>query len=133
MNFRLLYSNAKSIFVLVRENSKKTLRKYSLLFLTSGVWPWIILSLLLIRLKLIKVLTSWKSGQLLSRNSPTYLGLTHQKMTMKMLSLQSSFQMMARLSTTLFNLPSFKIGSARTTGLSGRLSRMPSLTTSVTS
>jgi len=69
MNFRLLYSNAKPIFVLVRENSKKTLRKYSLLFPTSGVWPWIILSLLSMRLKLIKVLTSWKSGQLLSRNS----------------------------------------------------------------
>jgi len=45
-NFRHLYSNAKSIFVLVRENSKKTLRKYSSLFPTSEVWPWIILSLL---------------------------------------------------------------------------------------
>jgi len=37
-NFGLLYSNAKSIFVLVRENSKKTPRKYSSLFLTSRVW-----------------------------------------------------------------------------------------------
>ena len=36
-NFGLLYSNAKSIFVLVRENSKKTPRKYSSLFLTSRV------------------------------------------------------------------------------------------------
>ena len=117
----------------MRENSKKIPSKYSLLFPTSGVWLWIILSLLSIRLKLIKVLTSWKSGQLLSRNSPTYLGLTHQKMTMKMLSLQSPFQMTTRLSTTLFNLPSFKIGSTGMTGLSGRWSRIPSLTTSMTS
>ena len=85
------------------------------------------------RLKLIKVSTFWKSGQLLSRNSPTYLGLTYQKMMMKMLSLQSPFQMMARLSTTLSNLPSFKIGSTRMIGLSGRWSRMPSLTASVMS
>ena len=133
MNFGLLYSNTKSIFVLVRENSKKTPRKYSSLFPISGVWPWIILSFLSIRLKLIKVSTSWKSGQLLSRNSPTYSGLTYQKMMMKMLSLQSPFQMMVRLSTTLSNLPSFKIGSTGMTGLSERWSRMPFLTTSVMS
>ena len=85
------------------------------------------------RLKLIKVSTSWKSGQLLSRNSPTYSGLTYQKMTIKMLLLQSLFQMTARLSTTLSNLPSFKIGSAGMIGLSGRWSRMLSLTVSVMS
>ena len=54
-------------------------------------------------------------------------------MTMKTLSSQSPFQMMARLSTTLSNLPSFKIESAGTTELSKRWLRMPSLTTSVTS
>ena len=114
-NFEHLYSNVKSTFTLVKESSSKTLRESSSLFPIFRVWPLIILSLLSTRLKLTKILTSWKTGQLLSRNSLTYLGHTYQKMMMRTLSLQFLFQMMVRLSTTSSNLPSFKTGSVRMT------------------
>ena len=110
-NFEHLYSNAKSIFVLVKGSSSKTLRESSLLFPIFGVQPLIILNLLSMRPKLTKILTSWKTSQLLFRSSPTYLGHTHQKMVIRMLLLQFLFQMMARPLTTLSNLPSFKTGS----------------------
>jgi len=60
MNFEHLYSNTKSIFVLVKGSSLKTLRESSLLFSIFGVWPLIILNLLLLsmRPKLTKILTS---------------------------------------------------------------------------
>ena len=115
MNFEHLYSNVKSTFALVKGSFLKTLRESSLLFPIFGVWPLIILSLLSMRLKLTKTSTSWKTSQLLSRNSPTYLGHTHQKMMTRTLSLQSLFQMTARLSTTSSNLPSSKTRSVRMT------------------
>ena len=133
MNFEHLYSNTKSIFVLVKGSSLKTLRESSLLFSIFGVWPLIILNLLSMRPKLTKILTSWKTSQLLSRSSLTYLGYTYQKMVMRTLLLQFLFQMIARPSTTLSNLPSFKTKSIGTIEYSEKWWRMPFLTASVMS